>query len=41
MFESVVQKESALFAQAFRIVNEQIWKYYGYDQKVDASLKTI
>lgn len=41
MFESVGQKESALFVQAYRIVNEQIWKYYGYDQKVDASTKTI
>lgn len=41
MFESVGQSESALFVQAYRIVNEQIWKYYGYDQKVDASVKTI
>ncbi|MFM0065010.1 AbiJ-NTD4 domain-containing protein [Paraburkholderia aspalathi] len=41
MFESVGQKESALFVQAYRIVNEQIWKYYGYDQKVDDSVKTI
>ncbi|MFD1561183.1 family 20 glycosylhydrolase [Paraburkholderia silviterrae] len=41
MFESVGQKESALFVQAYRIVNEQILKYYGYDQKVDASVKTI
>jgi len=41
MFESVGQKESALFVQVYRIVNEQIWKYYGYDQKVDASIETI
>ncbi|MBB5447100.1 hypothetical protein HDG38_005737 [Paraburkholderia sp. WSM4177] len=41
MFESVGQKESALFVQAYRIVNEQIWKYSGYDQKVDESVKTI
>ena len=41
MFENVGQKESALFVQAYRIVNEQIWKYYGYDQKVDASIETI
>lgn len=41
MFASVGQKESALFVQAFRIVNEQIWKYYGYDKKVDESVKAI
>lgn len=41
MFASVGQKESALFVQAYRIVNEQIWKYYGYDKKVDESVKAI
>lgn len=41
MFKSVGQKESALFVQAYRIVDEQIWKYYGYDDKVDESIKTI
>lgn len=41
MFESVGQKESALFVQAYRIVNEQLWKYYGYDKKVDESVKAI
>ncbi|QYD70105.1 hypothetical protein KZJ38_07280 [Paraburkholderia edwinii] len=41
MFESVGQKESALFVQAYRIVNEQIWKYYGHDDKVNESVKTI
>jgi len=41
MFASVGQKESALFVQAYRIVNEQIWKYYGYDKKVDDSVKAI
>lgn len=41
MFESVGQKESALFVQAYRIVNEQIWNYYGYSQKVNESVKTI
>lgn len=41
LFESVGQKESAFFVQAYRIVDEQIWKYYGYDQKVDESIKTI
>ena len=41
MFASVGQKESALFVQAYRIVNEQIWKYYGYDKKIDESVKAI
>lgn len=41
MFSSVGQKETALFVQAYRIVNEQIWKYYGYDKKVDESVKAI
>lgn len=41
MFTSVGQKELALFVQAYRIVNEQIWKYYGYDHKVNESVKTI
>lgn len=41
MFASVGQKETALFVQAYRIVNEQIWKYYGYDKKIDESVKAI
>ncbi|SMF35844.1 MULTISPECIES: AbiJ-NTD4 domain-containing protein [unclassified Pseudomonas] len=41
MFESVGQKESALFVQAYRIVNEQIWSYYGATQKVNESVKRI
>ena len=41
MFESVGQRESALFVQAFRIIVDQIWKYYGYDKKVDESVKAI
>ena len=41
MFTTVGQKESALFLQAYRIVNEQIWKYYGYDKKVDESVKAV
>ena len=41
MFESVGQKETAFFVQAYKIVNEQIWKYYGHDQKVDERVKTI
>ena len=41
MFTTVSQKESAFFVQAYRIVNEQIWKYYGYDKKVDESVKAV
>lgn len=41
MFTSVGPKESALFVQAYRIVNEQIWRYHGYDNKVDESVKAI
>jgi hypothetical protein len=41
MFDSVGQKESALFVQAYRIVNEQIWKYYGHDKKVNPSVEKI
>jgi hypothetical protein len=35
MFTSVGQNEYALFVQAYRIVNEQIWNYYGQDKKVN------
>lgn len=41
MFASVGQKETAFFVQAYRIINEQIWTYYGYDKKVDESIKAI
>lgn len=41
LFTAVGQKESALFVQAYRIVNEQVWKYYGYDKKVDEQVKAI
>lgn len=41
MFESVGQSESALFVQAYRIVNEQIWKYFDYSQKVDENVKMV
>lgn len=41
MFDAVGQKESALFLQAYRLVNEQIWKYYGCDKKVDERVKEI
>jgi hypothetical protein len=41
LFDAVGQKEHALFVQAYRIVNEQIWKYYGYEKKVDERVKAI
>jgi AbiJ N-terminal domain 4 len=39
LFDSVGPKEHALFVQAYRIINEQIWQYYGYDKKVDEKVK--
>ncbi|MBS1994694.1 MAG: hypothetical protein JSS86_00230 [Cyanobacteria bacterium SZAS LIN-2] len=41
MFASVGQRESALFVQAYRIIDEQIWKYYGHDKKVNERVKAI
>ena len=41
MFTTVEHKETALFVQAFRIINEQIWNYYGHDKTVDQSVKAI
>lgn len=41
MFASFGQREGALFVQAYRIINEQIWRYYGYDKKVDESVKAV
>lgn len=41
MFNNVGQKESALFVQTYRIVNEQIWKYHGHDGKIDSTVKAI
>lgn len=41
MFDSVGPKEAAFFAQAYRIVNEQIWKYYGYNGQIDEKVKAI
>lgn len=41
LFAKVGQKESALFVQAYRIVNEQMWKYYGWDKKADPKVKAI
>ena len=39
LFSAVGPKERALFVQAYRLINEQIWKYYGYDRKVDETVK--
>jgi hypothetical protein len=41
MFQNVGKKESTFFVQSFRIINEQIWRYYGSDGKVDESVKAI
>ncbi|MCA3324322.1 MAG: hypothetical protein INF75_06410 [Roseomonas sp.] len=41
MFQNVGQKESAFFVQAFRIINEQIWRYYGSNGEVDKNTKAI
>lgn len=42
LFEAFGQKEAALFVQAYRLINEQIWKYYGFDGKtVDEKVKAI
>ena len=39
MFEAVGPMEQALFVQAYRIINEQIWSYFGYEKKVDETVK--
>jgi len=39
MFDTVGPKEQALFVQAYRIVNEQFWSYYGWDKKVDEKVR--
>ena len=41
MFNAVGQNESALFVQAYRIVDEDIWKYYNWEKKVDERVKEI
>lgn len=41
MFQNVGRKEVGFFVQSFRIINEQIWRYYGSDSKVDESVKAI
>lgn len=39
LFNAVGPKEKTLFVQAYRLIDEQIWKYYGYDKKVDETVK--
>lgn len=39
MFDEVGHKTSALFLQAYRLINEQIWRYYRDDKMVDQSVK--
>jgi hypothetical protein len=41
MFNAVGPRERALFVQTYRIINEQIFPYYGYDKKVDEDAKAI
>jgi AbiJ N-terminal domain 4 len=39
LFDTVGPREQALFVQAYRIINEQLFPYYGYDKKVDERAK--
>lgn len=39
MFDAVGPREHAFFVQAYRIINEQVFPYYGYNKKVDESAK--
>jgi len=39
LFATVGPREQALFVQAYRIINEQIFPYYGYDKKIDGRAK--
>lgn len=39
LFKTVGPREQALFVQAYRIINEQLFPYYGYDEKVDEGAK--
>lgn len=41
MFNEVGHKESALFIQAYRILDEDIWRYYDWDKQVDQRVKSI
>ena len=39
MFNTVGPREQALFVQAYRLINEHIFPYYGYDKKVKEKAK--
>ena len=39
LFTTVGPREQALFVQAYRLINEQIFPYYGYEKKVDEKSK--
>ena len=39
LFTTVGPREQALFVQAYRLINEQIFPYYGYDKKIDEKAK--
>jgi len=41
LFDNVGERETGFFVQAYRIVNEQMWPFYGSDQKVDAQAKKV
>lgn len=41
LFTTVGPREQALFVQAYRIINEQVFPYYGYDKKIDEKAKAI
>lgn len=40
IFDNVGPREHALFVQAYRIINEQIFPYYNWEKKVDQRAKT-
>ena len=39
LFKTFGPREKALFVQAYRLINEQIFPYYGYDKKIDEKSK--
>lgn len=39
LFTTVGSSEQALFVQAYRLINENLFPYYGYDKKVDEKAK--
>lgn len=41
LFNAVGPREHALLVQGYRIINEQVFPYYGVDKKVDESAKAI